>query len=122
MAATDPSTWLFPLVESSLSIELLQAWQRSPLSKKDGNAEVPKKSNLDFLMEFIEAEVEGEQRIELARQGFENMQNSESSGKKAYQKTSSSSKSGPSTAAGLHIGTAKLAVFFVRSPIAVMGV
>jgi len=114
LAATDPSTWLFPLVESSLPVELLQAWQRSPLSKKDGTLEVPIKNNLDFLMEFIEAEVEGEQRIELARTGFQSMQCSDSkpNSKKTDHKTKSGFNVGPSTAAGLHVGNAKPACIF----------
>jgi len=70
MATADPATWLFPLVESSLPEEVLRAWQRSPLSKKDGNLEVPKKTVLDYLMEFIKSEVQSEQRINIARAGF----------------------------------------------------
>ncbi|CAL8120809.1 unnamed protein product [Orchesella dallaii] len=67
----DPATWLFPLVESSLSEDTLRAWQRSNLSKEDGSKRTPPKSRLDLLMEFIRVEVQSEQQISLARSGFQ---------------------------------------------------
>ncbi len=67
----DPATWLFPLVESSLSEEIQRAWQRSAQSKIDGSTQVPKKSRLDLLMEFMKSEVQCEQQISLAQQGFQ---------------------------------------------------
>jgi len=39
------------------------------LSKRNGQSEAPSKSNLDFLMDFIETEVEGEQRTALLHTG-----------------------------------------------------
>ena len=73
LATADPSTWLFPLVESSLPEETLRAWQRNPISKKNGSKETPRKTHLDYLMEFLEMEVESEQMIQLAQKGFGDM-------------------------------------------------
>ncbi len=67
----DPATWLFPLVESSLSSDTLRAWQRSPQSKTDGAILIPKKSRLDLLMDFIKVEVQCDQQISLAESGFQ---------------------------------------------------
>jgi len=70
LSKQDPSTWLFPLVKSSLPEETLRAWQRNPLSKLDGKNEKPPKTNLSYLMEFIKTEVQSEQQISLAHFGF----------------------------------------------------
>ncbi|GIX70989.1 hypothetical protein CEXT_746511 [Caerostris extrusa] len=58
------AAWLFPMVESCLSAELIRVWQRSVLF----NAKGPRLSNL---LEFLRKEVEGEQRVKLARSGFD---------------------------------------------------
>lgn len=62
--------WLYPMVESSLSEEVLRAWQRSPLFGEfdEENKDV---SCLTNLMKFLKCEVEGEERLKLARGGFE---------------------------------------------------
>ncbi|KAB0805659.1 hypothetical protein PPYR_02629 [Photinus pyralis] len=52
---------LFPLVESSLPNETLQAWQRSYFIQDT------KLNKLANLMKFLEIEVKGEERIKLAR-------------------------------------------------------
>lgn len=75
----DPATWLFPLVESSLSEETLRAWQRSSQSKVDGSGLIPPKSRLDLLMEFMKSEVQCEQQISLAQQGFSSRERPETS-------------------------------------------
>lgn len=105
LTAADPSSFIFPLVESSLPEETLRAWQRSPLSKKDGSKEDPPKSNLDYLREFIKLEVQSEQQIDLARTGFQNDM-TQSVGKKDNKGHKKSiMESDIPTIAGLHIGT-----------------
>lgn len=42
--------FLFPMIESSVSEDILVAWQRSPLSRQDGSKCVPVKTESDFLM------------------------------------------------------------------------
>ncbi|GIX75932.1 endonuclease [Caerostris extrusa] len=58
------AAWLYPMVESCLFAELIRVWQRSVLF----NAKGPRLSNL---LEFLQKEVEGEQRVKLARSGFD---------------------------------------------------
>ncbi|XP_055942529.1 uncharacterized protein LOC129972416 [Argiope bruennichi] len=59
---------LFPLVESCLSEEVLRAWRRNDrgLDEKDDT----KESRLESLMKFLKNEVENEDRIALAMEGF----------------------------------------------------
>ncbi|XP_055947057.1 uncharacterized protein LOC129980699 [Argiope bruennichi] len=59
---------LFPLVESCLSEEVLRAWRRNDrgLDRKDDT----KESRLESLMKFLKNEVENEDRIALAMEGF----------------------------------------------------
>jgi len=78
---------LFPLVESSLSVETLKAWQRSHQSKIDGTKLQPPQSRLSLLMDFIKQEVEGEQVIEQAQVGFAKL-SAAAEGKKKQKKTS----------------------------------
>ncbi|XP_071052941.1 uncharacterized protein [Onthophagus taurus] len=59
---------LYPLVESCLPEELLRVWQRTP--EPTDKASNPSKTRLNHLMEFLKAEVEGEERIALAVEGF----------------------------------------------------
>ena len=56
---------LFPLVESSLSEEILRTWQRQDNIGTDARA------RLEALMKFLENEVQNEERISMARAGFE---------------------------------------------------
>ncbi|XP_015433580.1 PREDICTED: uncharacterized protein LOC107189534 [Dufourea novaeangliae] len=60
---------LYPLVESSLPEELLRAWQKSTIP---GNTEIgyESKDRLIKLMEFLQSEVEKEERISMAVTGF----------------------------------------------------
>lgn len=67
---------LFPLVESSIPEDLLRVWLRNPvLSKGDSYGD-----KLSQLLSFLRAEVEGEERISLAKTGFK--QNDSSQRKK----------------------------------------
>ena len=70
VAVTNPATFLFPMMESSIPEETLKAWIRSPLSSKDGSKENPPKDKVDYLLEFLKAEVEGEDRCAMAAAGF----------------------------------------------------
>lgn len=69
------SAWLYPMIESSLSDDLLKAWQRYTVIGKpdpDNNGCMKSaKSNLTLLMEFLKGEVAGDERLKLARAGFE---------------------------------------------------
>lgn len=105
LAAADPATWLFPLVESSLSVETLQAWQRSPLSKVDGKLENPPRSCLDLMMEFIKNEVQGQQQIALAQTGFQSSSSGKDGKNKRHRK--SEDEEYPVTAAALVAGDVK---------------
>lgn len=64
IAQDSNAAWLYPMVESCLSADMLRVWQRSVLCSKEG-------SRLTNLLEFLRKEVEGEQRVKLARSGFE---------------------------------------------------
>ncbi|XP_055948336.1 uncharacterized protein LOC129981504 [Argiope bruennichi] len=59
---------LFPLVESCLSEEVLRAWRRNDRGL-DGKVDT-KESRLESLMKFLKNEVENEDRIALAMEGF----------------------------------------------------
>lgn len=62
------SAWLYPMVESCLTEDVLRAWQRSLYFNK---LEESESSRLKNLVEFLKAEVQGEERLKLARSGFE---------------------------------------------------
>ncbi|KYQ52444.1 hypothetical protein ALC60_08432 [Trachymyrmex zeteki] len=85
---------LYPLVESSLLEELLRARQRHPSAA--GITDM--KERLTKLMTFLQSEVEAEQRIALAVNGF-NLSTKDSKDKKA--KNSKTEPSEIPTAAGL---------------------
>ena len=70
------SAMLLPLVESSLPGEVLRAWQRSDLGKRDiddthNNTSTQSMDRLANLIKFIGSEVQGEERISLAAEGFD---------------------------------------------------
>ncbi|GFS87169.1 uncharacterized protein TNCV_1130541 [Trichonephila clavipes] len=60
------ASMLYPMVESCFSEDFLKAWNRHSTS----SAPVDAKERLSNLMQFIKAEVEGEERINLAMSGF----------------------------------------------------
>lgn len=79
---------LFPLVESCVPEDILRAWIRSPLHKQV-EVEVDDSSSsynnrLQQLLAFLRCEVEGEERISMAKSGFKGTSNS--SYNKDYQK------------------------------------
>lgn len=59
--------FLYPMVESSLPDDILIAWQRSALYEKDGSAENPPKTELDFLFQFLQQEVERNEQRQMVR-------------------------------------------------------
>ena len=62
---------LYPLVESSLPEEVLRAWQRNGQHKvTDANGQNDTKDRLTKLLEFLQMEVENQERIDMALQGF----------------------------------------------------
>jgi hypothetical protein len=96
--ATDKYTaMLFPLKESCLSEEVLRAWQRYSsvsLVQQDGQ------TRLDSLMSFLKNEVESEERITMAIQGF-SLGNNIRGMKPQRMESSSSNKNVVPTTAGL---------------------
>lgn len=74
LKSKDNTSWLYPMVESSLTEEVLRAWQRSSLFNHPEGTEI---SRLTNLMKFLKAEVEGEERLKLARSGFDNVNHKE---------------------------------------------
>ncbi|UYV73873.1 hypothetical protein LAZ67_11001226 [Cordylochernes scorpioides] len=78
-----PDTWLYPLVESCLSDELLLAWQRrSQFVKLD----VEHQTRLDQLMDFLEREILIQQNIQLARGGLQSAETSDQERRKGFYK------------------------------------
>ncbi|GBM07811.1 hypothetical protein AVEN_110604-1, partial [Araneus ventricosus] len=68
------TSWLYPMVESSLTEDVLRAWQRSSLFNDPEDSDVHRLTNL---MKFLKTEVEGEERLKLARSGFDNTRRKE---------------------------------------------
>jgi hypothetical protein len=96
--ATDKyAAMLFPLVDSCLSEEVLRAWQRhssNSLVQQNGQ------TKLDSLMSFLKNEVESEERIPMAVQGF-SFENNIRGMKLQKMESSSSNKNVVSTTADL---------------------
>ncbi|UYV65562.1 hypothetical protein LAZ67_3004702 [Cordylochernes scorpioides] len=83
LESASPDTWLYPLVESCLSDELLLAWQRrSQFVKLD----VEHQTRLDQLMDFLEKEILIQQNIQLAKGGFRIAETSDQERKKGFNK------------------------------------
>lgn len=107
------SEFLYPMVESSLPGEILTAWQRCPNYNKDGSKEEPPQSEMDYLMSFLEREVESEEQWHLAKTGFSDEAHKP-------EKFSGANKAAPKfrrkedipTVAGLHIGDKSSACVF----------
>ena len=88
---------LYPLIESSLREEVLRTWQRSAkhrTASNNGAAAIADgedhadlaKDKLAALLEFLQLEVENEERIEMALQGF-NTPTEQNKAKKSKTKT-----------------------------------
>ena len=94
------SLFLYPMVEASLPEDVLIAWQRSSKYDRDGSAETPPKSELDFLLEFLQQEVEREEQRILVKSSL----NTKSTPKKGEISVP--------TAAALHVGKSNLECIF----------
>ena len=64
---TEPDSWLYPLVESSLPEQVLYNWERSAMSMQDGSKDNPPKTRLELLMGFLEREVDIMQKVRLSK-------------------------------------------------------
>lgn len=68
------SAMLYPLIESCLPQDLLRVWQRSAIFNSPASGDDPTDFSLEIrlkrLMLFLKQEVENEQRISLAAEGF----------------------------------------------------
>lgn len=95
------SLFLYPMVEASLPEDVLVAWQRSAKYEQDGTADDPPKSELDFLLEFLQQEVEREEQRALVKPGSNN-------NKVTYKKAETSVP----TAAALHTSGSKMNCVF----------
>lgn len=63
------ASMLYPLVESSLPIELLRIWERH-LNSTSLKSKEEEFNKLETLMQFLRNEIEGEEKINLATSGF----------------------------------------------------
>ncbi|XP_031356634.1 uncharacterized protein LOC116180669 [Photinus pyralis] len=79
---------LYPLVESALPEELLRTWQRTTESRQAKDC----KEKLEALMQFIGTEVEAEEKIRLATDGFGLLNKSERSSEKMKASEADKSK------------------------------
>jgi len=64
---TEPDSWLYPLVESSLPEQVLYNWERSAMSMYDGSKDNPPRTRLELLMCFLEREVDIMQKVHLSK-------------------------------------------------------
>ncbi|XP_054278588.1 uncharacterized protein LOC128997031 [Macrosteles quadrilineatus] len=109
------ASMLYPLVESALPEEPLQAWERHRSSKlphtpSTSTLSDDKSSNfLQELLDFLKAEVESEERLALARSSFKSATPGENNSKCSSQKRRSAvhepRQSEPTVAALLTTGT-----------------
>ena len=116
MATDKYAAMLFPLVESCLSEEVLRAWQRhssTNLVQQNGQ------TKLDSLMSFLKNEVESEERITMAIEGF-SFGNNIRGTKPQKMESSSSNKNVPTTAGLLIVKPVKWHVCSARGHIPVM--
>ncbi|OXA63739.1 Gag polyprotein [Folsomia candida] len=96
------SIFLYAIVESCLSEDVLTAWQRSSDFGRDGSKERPPKTDMDYLMDFLQREVENEVQRNMARSGYgETSATPKSSSGKGHHRERRDS---PSTAANLFGG------------------
>ena len=86
------ATMLYPLVESSLPEEILRTWQRSMINKETApeDGEDPP-DRLTRLLDFLESEIENEERINMAVNGLSFRSGQEMSEKLEEVKRKSSS-------------------------------
>lgn len=103
------AAFLYPLVESSLPVEIIQVWQRSAVSGyEDDDAGKPADERLKTLMKFLRGEVRGAERLSYVTAGFSELkvENTAKPQKDKRIDRNIASASAP-TAAGLFSGHAK---------------
>ncbi|KFM75279.1 hypothetical protein X975_15682, partial [Stegodyphus mimosarum] len=106
--------WLFPLIESCLSEDLLKAWHRSSSRSEDLGVETSDEAfhassqtmRLAQLMKFLHKEVENDERVLLARKSFRSLNSADS----ARDKIKKNEKRVPTTA-GFFVGKEVKCVF-----------
>jgi hypothetical protein len=97
------AAFLFPLVESSLPEDMIRVWLRTATRAADADTSRHVYSErLDQLLLFLKNEVEGEERISLAQNGFHPQERF-----RGKLKMKSSDIDGPSTASDLFSGEVK---------------
>jgi Protein of unknown function (DUF1759) len=96
------AAFLYPLVESSLPVETIQAWQRSSMSGYDGSLTDNKAvdERLKSLIKFIRSEVKGAERIAYVTEGFSESVKIKPTSHKERRNTEFQ-RTSPPTAAGL---------------------
>ncbi|XP_071643041.1 uncharacterized protein [Temnothorax longispinosus] len=101
------STFLYPIVESTLPEEVLTAWQRSPNWGKDGSAMNPPQTDLQLLIDFLKLEVQCEDQRKLVRTGFQTQKKPQ---KKLTKNVAFQEEDGP-TASGQFAGSTNKCLF-----------
>ena len=101
------AAFLYPLVESSLSSETIQAWQRSSMSGyDDDHSDKPVDEHLKSLMRFLRNEVRGAERLLYVTAGFKEL-NCDTRVKPQRERRADRSAGAIPTTAGLFGGYAK---------------
>lgn len=109
--------WLYPMIESSLTGEVLKAWQRSSLFVEEFDDKTT--SRLSNLMKFLKREVEGEERLKLAKCGFESsdhkIKNRDKPKWDFRSKFKSKASPNVATAAGFYVAKEQACIFCNRA-------
>lgn len=107
------AAFLYPLVESSLPVEVVKVWQRSILSDRDDDQhEKPVDERLKSLMKFLRMEVKGAERLSYVSEGFSDTVKEKPGRDRGAH---SGSHKGPPTAAGLLAGQKSTCIFCDKS-------
>lgn len=107
------AAFLYPLVESSLPVEVVKVWQRSILSDRDDDQhEKSVDERLKSLMKFLRMEVKGAERLSYVSEGFSDTVKEKPGRDRG---THSGSHKGPPTAAGLLAGQKSTCIFCDKS-------
>jgi hypothetical protein len=99
---------LYPLIESSLPVEVIKVWQRSPLSGYNEGCDKKPDERLRGLLDFLRQEVKGEERLSYVTKGLTGQK---STGKNQMKDKVRQSEEDIPTVAGLHIGEKTMCVF-----------
>ena len=106
------AAFLYPLVESSLPVEVIKVWQRSILSDgDDDHHERPVDERLKSLMKFLRMEVKGAERLSYVTEGFGDAFKDKPGPRERGTHSGSGVQRGPPTAAGLLAGQKSTCIF-----------